>query len=64
MKSDVRIKLFESDLKENASDKLQKFIDGENNWHEALLEKDIIDIKFSGSSILLSHRAPTPKITG
>lgn len=64
MKSDVKTVLFESGLKKNASDKLQTYIDGENDWEEVLLEKDIIDVKFSASSILLLHRAPTPKITG
>lgn len=63
MKSDVKIKQFGPSLKKEVSDNLQEYIDGKNDWNEALLEKDIIDVKFNEGNILLLHRAPTPKIT-
>ena len=63
MKSDMNVVQFCDKEKDGISNKIQTYLNGDNKWKEAILEKDIIDIKYTGNSALLMHRNPTPKIT-
>ncbi len=63
MKSDIKVVQFNTGLKKSIGDKLQIYLNGENDWNEAIMEKDIIDVKMNLESLILLHRAPMPKIT-
>jgi len=75
MKSDVIVVQFIDKLGYFKSEKIQKYLDGENQWNLPILEKDIIKIDYTfnaaysernnhkifTSGILLVHRVPKNK---
>lgn len=71
MKSDVTVVQFVNSNTQGSDDDFQNYLNGDNKWDLPILERDIVDVKYTYdeskeggvTSIFLMHRVPSPQIT-